>query len=87
MLKHAGAKEVHVQAKANGTELQIVVQDDGRGFDPSQSATAPTTRDGLMNMRRRAEAIGGRLIVETSAAGTKVRLVVHLGRIAKSGPR
>jgi signal transduction histidine kinase len=85
VLKHAGAKEVRVQAKATGTELQIVVQDDGRGFEPSQSATAPAIRDGLVNMRRRAEAIRGRLTVDTSATGTAVRLVVSLDRIAKSG--
>ena len=85
VLKHASAKEVRVQAKATGTELEIVVQDNGLGFDPDQSAGRPGTRDGLLNMRRRAETIGGTLTVDTGAAGTTVRLVVDLGRVAKSG--
>ena len=85
--ENAGAKEVRVQAKATDNELQILVQDDGRGFDPSQSDTASAIRDGLVNMRRRAEAIRGQLTVDTRATGTAVRLIVSLDQIAKSGQR
>jgi len=34
-LRHAGAKEVRVQAKVSANALEILVQDDGRGFEPS----------------------------------------------------
>lgn len=76
-LKHGGAKEVLVQAKATDTTLEIVVQDDGRGFD-SQKPPAPGKRQGLGNMHDRAVAMGGQLVVESAAGrGTCVRLTVN----------
>ena len=77
-LRHAGAKEVHVQAKVSADALEILVQDDGRGFEPSMPATEGR-RHGLGNMHRRAETIGGTLELQsTSGKGTTVRLVVNL---------
>ena len=86
VLKHAGAKEVHMQAKASDRTMEFVIQDNGRGFDPSRAAQ-DGKRNGLVNMRRRAEAMGGTLTVQTARAGTTVRLVVTVpatGRAQKS---
>jgi signal transduction histidine kinase/ligand-binding sensor domain-containing protein len=75
-LKHASAKEVRVQAKASDSWLEIIVQDDGKGFE-TQSGPTKSKRNGLGNMRRRAEAMGGSLLVEShSGKGTIVRLRV-----------
>lgn len=75
-LKHAGAKEVRVSAKASGPTLEIVVSDDGRGF-AANGAKSPAKGNGLGNMRRRAASIGATLTVKTaSGQGTTVRLVV-----------
>ena len=86
-LKHAAAGEVHVQAKANGSTLEIVVEDNGQGFVPADRP-APDQRNGLGNMRQRAETIGGKLELHSAAgSGTSVRLTVNLafsGR--KNGP-
>jgi signal transduction histidine kinase len=77
-LRHAGAKEVHVQAKVSANALEILVQDDGRGFEPSMPPMEGK-RHGLGNMHRRAETIGGTLELQsTPGKGTTVRLVVHL---------
>lgn len=77
-LKHAGAREVHVQAKANAQALEFLVQDDGRGFDP-QTPPRPGKQHGLGNMRSRAEAMGGTLTVQSAPGqGSAVRLVVPL---------
>ncbi len=77
-LKHSGAREVRVQAKMAGDRLEILVQDDGRGFRPADGNGA-TQRHGQGNMRRRAEAIGGTLVTESAAgSGTSVRLSVNL---------
>jgi signal transduction histidine kinase len=77
-LRHAGAKEVHVQAKVSENSLEILVQDDGRGFEPSMPPTEGK-RHGLGNMRRRAETIGGTLELQsTPGKGTTVRLAVNL---------
>ncbi|MSU58556.1 MAG: sensor histidine kinase [Pedosphaera sp.] len=78
VLKHADAKEVRVQVKISGATLEITVQDDGRGVDSAKSP-APGSGQGLGNMQRRANALGGELSVENNpGSGTRVRLTVNL---------
>jgi ligand-binding sensor domain-containing protein/signal transduction histidine kinase len=73
-LKHAAAGEVRVQAKASARLVEIVIQDDGKGFDLA-AMPAEGKRHGLGNMRRRAETIGGTLQLQTAPGnGTIVRL-------------
>ena len=75
-LKHAAAGEVQVQAKVSGNTLEILVHDDGRGFDPVPPLE--DKRNGLGNMRRRAMAIGGTLELQSAPGkGTTVRLAVR----------
>lgn len=80
VIKHAQAKEVHVQAKANADTLEFVVQDDGLGFEPGQSAHE-SQRNGLANMQRRAATMGGQLTVASTTTGTAVRLVVPIAAV------
>lgn len=76
-LKHSSATEVRVQARWSGSELEILVADNGKGFDPS--SPAKLRRNGLGNLRRRAEAAGGTLdLKNTDGGGTTVRLVVKI---------
>ena len=76
-LKHSHAREVRVQAKATAKVLEIVVQDDGQGFEARALPPTSAKRHGLGNMRRRAEDMGGRLTVESGRGkGTTVRLSV-----------
>jgi signal transduction histidine kinase len=83
-LKHAGAKEVQVQAKVSGHRLEIRVVDDGRGFD----LASPTEgRNGMGNMRRRAAAMNAKLDVQSAPGkGTAVTLSVVLGNEKKETP-
>jgi len=75
VIRHAGASRVTIEVAATGGELQLEVADDGRGFD--SSAPAEDGHHGLANMRRRAEAMGGRLQVE-SASGAGTRIIITL---------
>ena len=75
VLKHSGAREVHVHAKATANVLEFIVQDDGNGFAPNRAAS-DTKRNGLANMRRRAETMGGKLTVDSTPKGTTVTLQV-----------
>jgi ligand-binding sensor domain-containing protein/signal transduction histidine kinase len=78
-LKHADATEVRVSAKAGKETLEFVVEDDGKGFHAPEHFLAKKKRDGLANMRHRAEAIGGRIEFRTAPGqGTQVRLIVNL---------
>src|SRR5258705_6382558 len=63
-LKHSGAREVNVSVKSLGDGLQIRVQDDGKGFGLS-APSETSTRNGLGNMRRRAESISSDLSLES----------------------
>ena len=77
-LKHAHAREVQVRAKASARALEIVVQDDGQGFEEQAQPPAPGKRHGLGNMRHRAQDMGGTLTVESARGkGTTVRLLVN----------
>jgi signal transduction histidine kinase len=78
VLKHAGASEVTVQTGigdgASGSAAIVVdVIDNGRGYTPDAAKGR-----GLGNMRRRAQQIGGSIELSTSAAGSRVRLILPL---------
>ncbi|MDP3062593.1 MAG: sensor histidine kinase [Chloroflexota bacterium] len=55
--KHAAAKRVRVSLLVEESGVRLVVRDWGLGFD--LSGTPPTGSNGLANMRRRVEALGG----------------------------
>lgn len=65
VVRHSGARSVSIVATARGRRVRLVVDDDGRGFDPS----APTDRLGLEGIRERVELLGGTLRVESSPGG------------------
>ena len=74
--KHSSAKRITVGLEEEGGELVLRISDDGKGFDP---ASAPRGRWGMTTMRERAEATGGRLLVESSpGSGTTVSAAVPL---------
>ena len=64
VVRHARAREAAVVATAVGGSLQLVVEDDGVGFDVE--ALAPAQQIGLLGMRERLELLGGTLRIESS---------------------
>jgi signal transduction histidine kinase len=77
-LKHASAKEVHVQAKVSANLLEICVQDDGTGFVLA-APKAEGKQHGLKNMQQRAEEMGGKLTWHCPPGkGTNILVVVPL---------
>lgn len=74
--KHARAREVLVQARVDAAGLHVVVADDGLGCQPP-AASGAAARNGLGNMRRRAEAMAGTFKIESCPGkGTRVSLSV-----------
>jgi len=69
--RHAAATEARVALARAADELRIEIVDDGRGFD---ATTGPGGgHHGLVNMRRRAERLGGTLqVVSRPKAGTRI---------------
>jgi signal transduction histidine kinase len=72
IVKHAGARHVHLRVALERGRLQVAIADDGRGFDP---ATVAATANGLANMRQRLAAISGSIVIESEPGrGTTVTL-------------
>ena len=79
--KHAGATNVLVATRLDGTDWVLEVRDDGRGFDTGAVAARGRRNFGLQFMRERAELIGARFEVQSRPeAGTVVRLAIPLPR-------
>ena len=67
VVKHAEAGTAHVAIRRDGAMLRVGVTDDGRG------GADPTKGSGIVGLRDRAEAAGGRLtVVSTRGRGTVV---------------
>ncbi len=75
VLRHAGASEVEVGLAMNGGEFIISINDNGRGFVTTQASDG----NGLANLEKRLEAIGGRCEIKSqSGVGTNVSLILPM---------
>jgi signal transduction histidine kinase/streptogramin lyase len=85
-LKHSRASQVSVFVIYDGPALEIVVSDNGDGFDPSvinpkSADAAAATCNGLRNMNQRLADIGGRCLINSQPGlGVTIRFVLPLGR-------
>lgn len=71
--KYAMANEVLLQLHVEKNTIFLNIQDDGKGFDPAQVRSS----NGLKNMQSRAEALGGRLEIQSAAGkGTGIQLEI-----------
>lgn len=84
-VKHAsaGTVAVHLRKAWRSARVEIAVSDDGCGFD---GALPDAGHAGLASMIDRADRLGGRLHLTTSAAGTLVLLTVPVDDASPGGP-
>ncbi len=74
VVTHAAATEVQLALKLNAAGVSIAIADNGKGFDPD---AVSADGNGLQNMRRRLQGIGGRLEINSRPGrGTTVCLFV-----------
>jgi signal transduction histidine kinase len=81
VIKHADAKKVAVRMESSENELRIIVEDDGRGFDPEVVSQRPSGEGafGLFSIRERMFDMGGSLeIISAPEKGCKAVLCVPL---------
>ncbi len=64
VVRHAQAAEASIVVTVPHGSVQLVVEDDGVGFDPD--ALAPAEQIGLIGMRERLELLGGSLRLESA---------------------
>jgi two-component system sensor histidine kinase DegS len=80
VIRHAGASTIRVRLEQTGTEMTLIVEDDGQGVD-LEALEAPGAdaddRFGIRGMKERAALIGGQLEISSQTGqGTSVRLTV-----------
>lgn len=77
--RHAEASRVTVRLVVTPEQIQLVVEDDGRGFEGSKT---PEEHHGLLGMRERAEMVDGSLDVGSSpGAGTRIEVSAPLEKL------
>jgi signal transduction histidine kinase len=80
--RHAAASHITVTLTYYPDEVSLDVIDDGRGFDPSGAAKRRGL--GLIGMRERSQALGGRFAIE-STPGEGTAVAITLPAIAAAG--
>jgi len=65
--RHSSASSVEVELRALTGKLELAVQDNGVGFDPTRKQARPSL--GLAGMRQRLSLVGGELLIDRSPGG------------------
>jgi signal transduction histidine kinase len=76
--KHSSASNVHVRLRVVGKSFQLVVEDDGVGFQVAANGNSPRRMGlGMIGMRERAVNLGGSLAVHSMLGhGTRISLTL-----------
>lgn len=71
LLKYAECTQVNIKIIIENRKFNLVITDNGKGFD----STKPTARNGIKNMKNRAEKLKGKFLLDSKEGqGTKVDL-------------
>jgi signal transduction histidine kinase len=72
-IKHASPNRIVIKTAKFGGKQQIVIEDDGNGFDPNQR----TNGSGMFNLTKRMETIGGEFSIHSEpGVGTLIKLTL-----------
>lgn len=75
IVKHSNANSTHVDLNIKDSILEILIRDDGRGFDQNQNNSG----HGITNITSRMQKIGGLFNLETkSGKGTSISLILPI---------
>jgi signal transduction histidine kinase/ligand-binding sensor domain-containing protein len=74
IVRHSGCTRMSVSLRKEGSALVLHVEDNGKGFVPSQA----TQGQGLASIRRRAARLGGEVRIQSGTGGTSVVVRVPL---------
>jgi len=82
ILKHSRAKNVRVALECDVHEVQLVITDDGCGFNPDKNS-ATKRGMGLQNMADRVRMLGGKLALDSVPEhGTRLTVVIPVAEAA-----
>jgi PAS domain S-box-containing protein len=86
VIRHAAARHVWIELSRSESVLELVVRDDGVGFDmiPTQEQAVRRGSLGMLGMRERVEILGGILHVESKPGrGTRIRTFFRLNEASE----
>jgi signal transduction histidine kinase len=83
ILRHTRASEIRVRTASESAGVQVIIEDNGQGFDVEKALGTAAGR-GLSNQQRRAQAIGGTVGWQSGPAGTRFTLWLPLRRAART---
>jgi len=79
VLKHASATQLEISLEQLDGKVRLMVEDNGRGFDPEAAAQQNSQTWGLKIMRERIESISGKVHIE-SKPGEGTRVIFEIQR-------
>ena len=72
MIRHAGATQAAVEVRSNGGQVELIIRDNGIGFEPSDKKLED--RFGLFGLHERAKSVAGQLEVDSQPGqGTQIK--------------
>ncbi len=74
-IKHANCNVISLNLHVTNTNLKLILEDDGNGFDVKKTFSSGI---GLNNMKKRTEVIGGNYSLQSSKNGTKLIIEILL---------
>jgi len=75
MVKYAGADRAFFSISGTKNNLTMLIRDNGKGFDVNKSSEG----NGLKNMKKRAQEIGAKLLIESGAGiGTTIQFLLKV---------
>jgi len=75
--RHSGCTVVKAELKVLDSEIALTVEDNGSGLNPAEKPPGWTGGNGIPGMRRRAESLGGRMLLK-SKPGEGCSVAIHL---------
>ncbi len=76
--RHASANQIKLQLTQTPTQVTLIIEDDGVGFNPD---TSPENRYGIIGLSERAHLLGGNFDLETSPGeGTRITVRILLNK-------
>jgi len=79
VVKHAHPKQTQVCLKFGSNEVQLLIQDDGCGFDPEGPEGSKSGHFGLVGIRERVKSLNGNLsLTSQNGKGTTILVTINL---------
>ncbi|MEN8097548.1 MAG: GAF domain-containing sensor histidine kinase [Chloroflexota bacterium] len=75
--RHATANNVSLELQKRESIWQLILEDDGKGFDPTHVNEGEFTRHGIATMKERVESLGGDFVLESAPSeGTRITVQI-----------